>query len=125
MSGDSPTEERARSNALASQALRLPRIARIVIVSVFAVGVTILVFPLVDRIYIENFFNADTVSVPALVSAGIGLVVYIIGWLLLIGTAGDRPPARQALAVYILAGVAVLASVITLLIIGAVIGSQQ
>ena len=41
---------------------------------------TLLIFPLIDRIYIENFLDPATVVLPSIVAAMFALIIYLIGW---------------------------------------------
>ncbi len=68
----------------------LPRSVRIVLNGVFALSVTLALFPVVDEIYLRLFFNESTVLVPALVSVSFGLAMYLAGWMLI---ATSPPPA--------------------------------
>jgi hypothetical protein len=68
------------SQRLVARILALPRLARVLLVGLFALAVTLSLSPLVDYIYIEYFFNMDTRILPALVSAAVGLGIYVLGW---------------------------------------------
>ena len=72
----------------------IPRWGRMLIVAVMSLAVTLVIFPQVDLIYMDHFFNFDTVIVPSYVSAGIGLLMYIAGWFLVVGW-GDNKPHEQ------------------------------
>ncbi len=89
---------------------RLPRLVRILLVGVFALAVTLSLSPLVDLIYDRYFFSAQTVIVPALVTATVGLIAYMLGWWLMVGTVGEQPEARAAMVWYF--GIGVLAVII-------------
>ncbi len=96
-----------------------PRLVRIVIISVFALAVTALVFPLIDFIYINNFFSEQTRILPSFVSAAFGIITYIVGWWLIVGTRGERPPERiAAIFIYIVSGFLVMVFVLILMVNG-------
>ena len=93
--------------------LRLPRLVRILVVGMFALGVTLALFPVVDAIYLRFFFHESTRSVASLISAGIGLVMYMVGWQLIVGTVGEQPPARRVVLWYlVIGGLAILLSLL-------------
>jgi hypothetical protein len=108
---------------LAERVLRLPRALRVLIAGVFALLTTLLLTPIIDLIYVNNFFNPSTVILPALVACSIGLVVYVIGWRLIIGTVGETLMVRPATLIYLIAGVLALALVVILVVYGVVSAS--
>ncbi len=101
--------------------LSLPRIIRIVIAIVFALCVTLALSPMIDMIYMESFFNPETVIVPSLVSAAFGLAMYVLGWRFLIGTVGEKPQARLFVLWYIALGLMAFAVVAILVVRGVTI----
>ena len=88
--------------------VRWPRLVRILIVALFALAVTLALSPLVDYLYDRFFFSMETRMVPSLVSASFGLLMYLVGWMLMVGTVGEEPEARVALLWYIGTGVAAM-----------------
>lgn len=106
--------------ALTERILRLPRLLRVLIAAVFALMTTLLLMPIIDLVYIDNFFNPSTIILPALIASGIGLVVYVAGWRLLIGTVGESLNARPATLIYLALGVLALLLVIALVVYGLV-----
>ena len=90
-----------RESRLVVLIVRWPRLVRILVVALFALAVTLALSPLVDYIYDRYFFSMETRIVPALVTSGFGLLMYLLGWWLLVGTVGERPAARIALLWYI------------------------
>lgn len=98
--------------------LKLPRLARIGIAALFALSVTLALSPIVDGIYLNFLFTPETVMVPALVSAGFGLVMYVVGWQLIVGYVGEMPPARLVILWYVGVGVLALVLVMILLVTG-------
>lgn len=100
------------------QALALPRIWRIALVSLFALAVTLAVTPIVDNFYVDNFFSMDTRLLPSLFSVGLGIATYAVGWRLLIGMVGDAPQPRKATLWYLIFGIVMLALVLVLAGVG-------
>jgi hypothetical protein len=105
--------------SIAARLASLPRLSRIALAALFALAVTLVVFPLVDSIYLQTFFDERTRMIPALVSAGVGAVMYAIGWRLLVGYVGETPTARPAIVWYVGVGMAALIAVALLLLYGA------
>jgi hypothetical protein len=109
--------------SLAERVLRLPRALRVLIAAVFALVATLLLTPIIDLIYVENFFDRSTTLLPALVACAIGMVVYVIGWRLIIGTVGETPIVRPATLIYLIVGVLALSLVVLLVVYGLVSAS--
>lgn len=107
----------------AQAVLRMPRLTRVGLVSVFALSVTVAIFPLVDSVYVQFFFSQATVILPSLVSAGFGLLMYILGWWLLVGTVGEAPPARISVLWYVAVGLLAIVLIIVLALFGIVTGN--
>lgn len=105
----------SRVMQVSSRLGQLPRLVRILLVGLFALAVTLALSPLVDLIYDHYFFSTQTVIVPALVTATIGLITYMLGWWLMVGTVGEQPEARAAMLWYF--GIGVLAVVIVVYLI--------
>jgi hypothetical protein len=103
---------------LVAAILSVPRLLRMFLVGLFALAVTLSLSPLVDLIYTQYFFSMNTVIVPSLVSAGFGLIMYVLGWWLIVGTVGDQPIARIALLWYCGTGLLALVVVIVLIVRG-------
>lgn len=106
------------ANYLVRKILGLSRILRIVITGIFSVALTAAVFPLIDEIYITRFFDERTRILPSFVAVAIGIIMYGVGWYLLIGTRGEDRPQRIAVLFYVLAGICVLLFVSYLIING-------
>jgi hypothetical protein len=94
--------------------VNLPRLVRILLAAVFALSATLAVFPLVDYLYLSYMFTPDTRLLPSFVSAGIGVVTYLLGWWLIVGAAGSTPPSRPAVFWYVCVGVFLMLLVIVL-----------
>lgn len=103
--------------------VRLPRLTRIVLAAVFALALTLVITPLVDGIYIANFYDVDTREAPALLSTALGVVFYLVGWRLIIGFAGQIPPTNKAVVGYLGVGTLVCVLVVVLVVIGAISGT--
>jgi H+/Cl- antiporter ClcA len=98
--------------------VELPRFARIVVCALFGVAVTALLTPLVDSIYMQRFFSQETVMLPALISTAVGFIVYVVGWRVFVGYAGERPRFTRALLAYLAFGVFVTVFALSLFILG-------
>jgi hypothetical protein len=104
---------------VAERLARLPRIARIGFAALVAVATVLLITPVVDGIYMTNFFDYNTRILPALVSTGIGIAVYFVGWVVFVGYAGEGARPRRVVFWYFLTGCVVVALVLLLLLNGA------
>lgn len=101
-----------------STVLSWPRLLRMGLVTVFTLAAVAAVFPLVDSIYIAQFFTEETRILPSLVTLVIGIMMYAAGWWLVIGMPGDTLPLRRALYVYLLLGLLLVIVVLILLAYG-------
>lgn len=101
---------------------RIPRWGRILIVAIISLATTLAVFPQVDSIYIQYFFNENTRILPSYISAGIGMIMYLFGWFLLVGSTAYKPheqvSSSPALLWYIGLGVLALVACTVLLLYG-------
>src|SRR5215468_7605950 len=95
-----------------------PRLTRIILAAVFALAITLVITPVVDDIYIANFYDLSTREVPALFSTALGVVFYFVGWRLIIGFAGEIRPATKAVLWYLGVGTAACVLAIVLVVIG-------
>lgn len=102
-----------------------PRIARIVLVSLFTLAVALFLQPLIDNIYLTYFFPWESQmitdfqrQIPSLITAGIALVMFALGWWLLIGFAGTVPSPRIAVLIYFLVGVLIVLFSIAQIVFG-------
>ncbi len=86
---------------------------------------TLALTPLIDRIYLQYFFDFNTRVIPALISTAAGLLFYGVGWRLIIGYAGEQPSARPAILWYVSIGAAACVIVAVLVIIGAITGTME
>lgn len=99
-----PVSDRAAGGALLARILALPRMARIVIVALLALAAVLVASPVVDTVYLRYFYTPETVIVPSLVTAALGLLAYLAGWRLIVGTVGVQPESSRAAQVYLIAG---------------------
>jgi len=113
-----PVERVPLVTFLIRKILGLPRLLRIVIISIFALALTAVVFPAVDFAYMEHFFSESTKILPSFVSTGVGIIMYGVGWWLLVGMRGERRPERIGVFFYVLAGILIIAFVVYLIING-------
>ncbi len=113
-----PAERVPYVTYLVRKILGWSRLVRIIIISVFALAVTASVFPMVDFIYMKNFFNEQTVILPSFVSTALGIITYGVGWWLLVGIRGEKRPERTAVFFYVVFGFLVLIFVFILIING-------
>jgi hypothetical protein len=113
------------STSLIQWVIHLPRLTRIVLSAVFALAVTLAITPIVDRIYLDNFYSPDTRIVPALITTVVGLAFYVFGWRTIIGYVGETPPARREVFWYCVVGVVACLIVILLTVFGAIFGSME
>ena len=109
---------------LLERLLSLPRIARIWLAGVFALALTLLLIPVIDGIYLEYLYSPDTRDVAAYVAAAIGVVMYLIGWRLIVGFAGESPRVNRAVLWYVCFSAAVSLIALALFIYGAAAGAQ-
>ncbi|MCU0513949.1 MAG: hypothetical protein MUE40_15440 [Anaerolineae bacterium] len=119
----SPALDRtARLRALLN---RVPRLLRILLAALAALAVTAVLFPLVDAVYVQFFFTPETRIVPSYVSVGAGALMYLAGWLLLVGPSGGGVSAHPALPVYVLVSLIAMFTLLVLLAQGiSMIGSE-
>jgi hypothetical protein len=99
--------------------ITLPRLIRILMVGFFSIAVTLLTFPVMGGIAAiigwgtntETYLAyALTLNQPLLlgfvfVSLALGLAYYVVGWWLLVGTAGEQPTPIQAMMWVVIIGV--------------------
>lgn len=110
---------------LTQRIIYLPRGIRILLAGGFAVALTLLVTPLGYSLLRVDFFVADSSQIfaPTAIALVSGLVLYVVGWRLMIGYAGETPTASPALLVYFLAGILICGLALLLVVIGAISGT--
>lgn len=109
---------------LISSILDLPRYIRLLIVVVFTLASTLAVFSVVDDIYIRFFFSEDTIIVPSLITAAIGLTMYVVGWFAMVGTVGEKPEPTPLVRIYLGFGILALILLMVWLIRLIILGSS-
>lgn len=103
------TKDKRKSVRGIDRLLGLPRLTRILLITLPTIAAALLATPIVDGIYLRYFYSATTVGVPAIIIMVIALAVFIMGWVLYVGDAGVEVPERRALYWYILlAGILML-----------------
>lgn len=105
-------------NRVVTRACGLPRLGRILIASLFALAVTLAVRPVIDLIYLDNFYTPDTVGVPAWIATAVGFGMYAVGWRVYVGLTGETPQPGRAPALFLAVGAAALIVVIVLSVHG-------
>lgn len=90
------------------------------ITAFFALMVVILLFPLVDHVYLRFFFTLETSMIPSLVSVGFGSLMYVVGWRIYVGTVNTTPPAEKSVLWYFVIGTIVTLIVLSLFVYGVV-----
>ncbi len=98
--------------------LALPRLARIGLASLIALMAALAATPVIDNLYVAYFFDMETRLAPALLLALLGMIVYGIGWVLIVGLAGEGPRLRRATSVYLAAGAMLILLVLGLILAG-------
>lgn len=110
-------------NRLVTWVVGLPRLARMGLVFVIALAVTLVAVPVVDGVYLSTSYTGEASMVPAMVLAVIGFGVYALGWWLIIGYAGETPTPRPAILWYVMGGFAALIAALVLTVVGAISGA--
>jgi hypothetical protein len=100
---------------LARWLLSWPRALRMILVIAFALTVTIAFSPLVDNLYLSFFYTPATTVLPSIVSVALGLVMYVAGWRIIVGTVGETPAAQWAVLWYF--GIGLLAVVLIIILV--------
>lgn len=113
------------ADRLINRVVHLPRLTRITLAALFALAVTLAITPVIDRIYVDNFYNVDTRMFPAVASTVLGLAYYLLGWRLIIGFVGETPPPRRAILWYFSVGAAACVVVLILVVVGAISGTLE
>lgn len=103
---------------LIHRVLALPRWARALIAGLFGLVVTIGVSPLVDYIYLSFFYTEETRVLPSIISVSLGILMYMLGWWLIVGTTGEKPPVRRAVLWYVGVGIFMICLVLVLALYG-------
>jgi hypothetical protein len=94
---------------MAGWILSLPRLVRIILIALPSLAVSVIFVPVVDTIYLRYFYTYETRVLPSIIIAAIALTVYLIGWILVVGTAGEKPEERRAARLYLSASMMLMA----------------
>ncbi len=97
---------------------QLSRIGRILVCAVIALAATLTIRPLIDLIYLNNFYDPATVIVPAWIATAVGIAVYALGWRLVVGIAGETPQPSRFAAYYLVLGAGLIVYVLALTVYG-------
>lgn len=116
----------SRIDLWAGRLNRLPRLGRVVLSLLITVELVALVSLFVDRALIDHVLKGDIgAGVPAWIEVGIGVVLYAIGWWLLVGFEMDpeRPwQAGTSAVLYVALGAAGLVLILILALYGLAVG---
>lgn len=104
--------------------LAMPRPARIALTAIFALAVTFGLSPVIDAIYLRYFFDEATRILPSLAAAAAGLGMYVVGWLLTVGTVDEPIPARSVVLWYCALGLLAVVLAAVMLAAGLVSGTE-
>jgi len=88
--------------------LAWPRLARVLLVIATVLLWVMALFPLVDTVYVSYFFTPETIILPSLAMATLGLFVYVWGWLAVVGMVGERPEPALSARLFIATGLLLL-----------------
>jgi uncharacterized membrane protein len=83
----------------------LPRLARIALTLFIALTAVLVAQPILDTLYLRYFFDFQTRGLPANLAAGVGVIAFIAGWVLLVGHSGEAARPRAAAFWFVLVGV--------------------
>ncbi len=107
------------------QLMHIPRWGRIVLITLIALAAVLLIFPLVDAVYWHYFFTPETRIAPSIVSAGVGGIMYLLGWYWVVGAFRDEPPPIDKRVTYYLFFSALIILLDILLVIQGIITANQ
>lgn len=98
--------------------LRLPRWARLLIAIFNALCTTALVFPAMDYYYLTYWFDFNTRNLPSLVTAGVGILAYFVGWYVLVRQRSEPEMSSRAVRIYLAAATLIVAATAGLMLYG-------
>ncbi len=98
--------------------LNLPRLVRILFVGFVALCTVLAIFPLVDRIYLAYFYHPSTIGIAAYLSVFMGAMMYVFGWLQLVGSAGRRQEPSRFVVPYLVLSFLIIVLDVLLIIQG-------
>ncbi len=103
--GQSPFSQ--LTNAYYGWVISRPRIVRFIFAILVAAGAVYLIFPAIDSVYLQNFVSFETVMVPSLISAVIGIAIFAYGYWAIVGFPNEKPTVSRA-PFYIIVGTLVV-----------------
>lgn len=86
------------------QITTMNRLLRLLVVVIFAMMTVLATSPLIDSLYLQLFFTPETRILPSLISMGAGLIMYVWGWIYLVGSSGQPIMISRGLKWYIYIG---------------------
>jgi len=113
-------------NGVVRAVLDLPRLLRIVLSAVFAAALVLLLHPLMDVWYYDTLYDFMLRNTTEYIArsgstyllATVGLLHYLAGWRLIVGTRGDKMRPRWPVFAYIVLSVLVIIANIGLILYG-------
>ncbi len=96
-----PKSKTQSSQTFWEQITHMNRLLRLLLVAIIAIITTLAVSPLIDAIYLQFFFTPETRILPSLLAMGVGVTMYMVGWIYLVGSVGEDVPITRGLKGYI------------------------
>jgi hypothetical protein len=121
MSGIKSRAQETRVEAWAARLDRLSRLVRIVLSLLITLELVVLLSIVIDRALLDRVYEGEVGAMtPALIAAGLGIVLYAIGWWALVGFETDDQPWRAGTpaVVYVTLGVIGLFLMFMLAVLG-------
>lgn len=106
-------------------ALSLPRAGRVLLVAMFGVATTLALMPIVDGVYLNYLMALRLPVLPALISTGLGMSIYVVGWWLVVGTVGEKPVLQRVTVMYFWFGALMCLIVLALVTYGLALNLQS
>lgn len=108
------------AQSLVERVLGLSRLTRVILSGIFALAVILVIRPIIDLIYLDYIYihYPETNALPAWLAAIIGIVMYGVGWRLIVGVPGETMSVRRSVFYYLFIGIGSLVVVVALTIHG-------
>lgn len=87
------------------QITTMNRLLRLLVVVIFSMTTVLATSPLIDTLYLQLFFTPETRILPSLISMGFGLMMYMWGWIYLVGSSGQPIMISRGLKWYVYIGI--------------------
>lgn len=87
------------------QITSMNRLLRLLMVVIFSMTTVLATSPLIDTLYLQLFFTPETRILPSLISMGFGLMMYMWGWIYLVGSSGQPIMISRGLKWYVYIGI--------------------